>query len=420
MRRKTFGWTVLFLAILTPMSFAQKTKISFYGLCLGPHLTGDPTRGDKISQKTAAKLIAKIAPYCSFIRIYSTGNGCQYLAIEAKKRGLKVAAGAWLSKDLDANQREISSLINLVKKNKVDLAVVGGEVLLRHDLTEEQLIGYLSQVKRATRATVTTNEVYDTLIKHPRLVAACDLVLANFYPYWEGVEIEKALDCLDNNYHALKKVAGSKEVVIGETGWPSAGNTIGDAEANAENAAIYLQSSLKWASKNQIKCFYFAAFDEPWKEKFEGLQGAHWGIWDKSAVIKPWAKKVLAGQTPSIKSKSPTVNLPGTPSVLFTFVPKKGSMADLKGKVTGVNPDDYRIAVYIYVGGGWWTKPYWDHPTVRINRRGQFVCDITTGGVDERATAIVAFLVKKNHSPPLASGGALPSLEYLAKKNITR
>lgn len=101
-------------------------------------------------------------------------------------------------------------------------------------------------------------------------------------------------------------------------------------------------------------------------------------------------------------------SLPTAPSdgtieykILFTYVPTIGSTCNLKGKVVNVNPADYRVVVYIYVGGAWWIKPYWNNPITVIQSDGSWECDITTGGVDEQATKIRAYLIIVGYSPPL-------------------
>jgi hypothetical protein len=98
------------------------------------------------------------------------------------------------------------------------------------------------------------------------------------------------------------------------------------------------------------------------------------------------------------------------PSIEFTSVPKFGSFKLLKGIVAEVEPKDYRVAVYIFVGSGWWTKPFWSSPLTVISKDSTWSCDITTGGIDEQATKIKAFLVAKDYNPPLMSGnGTLPA-----------
>lgn len=99
-----------------------------------------------------------------------------------------------------------------------------------------------------------------------------------------------------------------------------------------------------------------------------------------------------------------------TPTIGFTYIPSIGSFDNLTGSVSGVDPANYVVAVYIRVHGGWWTKPYWAWPTTEIGTDKKWSCDITTGGVDEEADAISAYLIPKGYDPPLAYGESyLPS-----------
>jgi hypothetical protein len=91
-------------------------------------------------------------------------------------------------------------------------------------------------------------------------------------------------------------------------------------------------------------------------------------------------------------------------SIELTHVPPYGSFERLEGRVSCVVPSDFNVAVFIEVRGGWWTKPYWAQPLTLINPDGSWSCDITTGGVDEEATEIVAFVVPNDYSPPLMRG----------------
>jgi hypothetical protein len=70
--------------------------------------------------------------------------------------------------------------------------------------------------------------------------------------------------------------------------------------------------------------------------------------------------------------------------------------------------------VYILVPPyGWWTKPLDVSPLTYIQPDGTWTCLIVTGGADEYATEIVAFLVPKTDSPPVMSGGqCLPAGLY--------
>lgn len=68
----------------------------------------------------------------------------------------------------------------------------------------------------------------------------------------------------------MKSLGVDKPVHIGETGWASHdnhlyGNT--GSKANDEyKSSIYHQLTREWTNKAEISCFYFEAFDEPWKD----------------------------------------------------------------------------------------------------------------------------------------------------------
>jgi len=108
----------------------------------------------------------------------------------------------------------------------------------------------------------------------------------------------------------------------------------------------------------------------------------------------------------------------------FTSVPALGSYLHLKGKVQHRDVEHARIAVYIRVHGGWWTKPYWDSPTISLAADGSFSVDITTGGRDEEATDIAVFLIAEDYHPPALRGEVELPAEListaLARADVTR
>jgi hypothetical protein len=91
----------------------------------------------------------------------------------------------------------------------------------------------------------------------------------------------------------------------------------------------------------------------------------------------------------------------GSAKIEFTYIPLYGSTEDLQGMVSDVNVTNYKVAVCIYVGQGWWTKPYFAWPLTLINPDGTWTCDITTGGYDTYATEIIAFLVPSDYNGPI-------------------
>lgn len=239
-------------------------------------------------------------------------------------------------------------------------------------------------------------EIWPIWLNHPNLIDVVDFILTHHHPYWEGIAVEKAVAAVANQYPQVVAVAKGKPVIIGETGWPSAGDKQGDAIPSLENACSYFFNFVSWARANNVLYAYFEAFDEPWKAKDEGPQGAHWGVWDKDGILKSCMQPVFDNET--------ILGGPGEPTIEFTYVPPIGSFENLQGQVWHVNPSDYKVAVYIFVGKGWWTKPTWASPLTSIQVDGSWVTDITTGGIDQTATKIAACLVPNGYNPPQRSG----------------
>jgi exo-beta-1,3-glucanase (GH17 family) len=282
-----------------------------YGICFSPYLELDPNKGHSVPAERISSLLDIVSPYFKWIRTYGATHGQENVPRIAKAKGLSVAAGCWLSRDRTANEAEISSLLRLIQNGHVDLAIVGSEVLLRNDLSEDELIGYIRRVK-ASGVPVTTGETWSELLQHPKVMAECSVILAHFYPYWEGMRIDQALKNLHQNYLKLKQAAGGKEVIVGETGWPSGGCSFGQAVASPENASLYFLNFVSWARAENVKYFYFEAFDEVWKASYEGPQGAYWGIWDKTFQMKPGMIRVFNGETmPNNWSSETPKTIPG-------------------------------------------------------------------------------------------------------------
>jgi len=372
----------------------------------------DPNLLTVISEEQIRALLTHIQPFTEWIRTFGSTHGLENTGRIAHELGLKIAVGAWLSDDLVVNEEQISNLITIAQNGEADMLIVGSEVLLREDLTENQLIEYIDRVKQDVPSIpVATADIYGELLEHPAVMAACDVILANYYPYWEGVSLENAIYHIHLRHQEVVAAANGKQVIVSETGWPSDGNSVYDAVPSPENAAFYFLNFVSWAKDLDVSYFYFEAFNEPWKANYdEGPQGAHWGLWDNDKNLKSGMEKVFNNETTPENWWTGIIDGPGDPTIEFTYVPPYGSYANLQGRVSHIMPAYFRVAVYIKVAGGWWTKPYWNNPLTIINPDGTWICDITTGGIDQLATEIVAYLLPVGYYPPSMSGGSsLPS-----------
>ena len=229
-----------------------------------------------------------IMPTTKWIRTFSCSEGNELIPEIAQNKGLKTLVGAWISDDRERNEKEIESLIALAKSGLVNIAAVGNEVLHREEISEEELIGYINRVKQAIPASIPVGYVdaYYQYLERPNLVDACDVILANCYPFWEGADNDYALSYLNHMVKITEDVAKGKKVIVSETGWPNKGEKVENAQPSEFNAMKYFISVQEWAKNKGIDVFYFSSFDESWKAEQEGTTGAYWGLWDKDEKLK--------------------------------------------------------------------------------------------------------------------------------------
>ena len=257
-----------------------------HGICFSLY-ENDQRPGDIISEEQVSRRIKILKPHTSWIRSFSCTEGNEHIPKIAHQNGLKTLVGAWLGNDLECNELEIEALISLANQGFVDVAAVGNEVMYRGDLTEEQLIDYINRVKLAIpNIPVGYVDAYYEFSHRPKITDACDIILTNCYPYWEGCPIEYSLDHMQSMFFAAKNACQNKRIMITETGWPSQGGSLKAAVATNENAMRYFIETQNWCKQNEIEIFYFSSFDEAWKVGPEGEVGGYWGLWDKNEQLK--------------------------------------------------------------------------------------------------------------------------------------
>lgn len=200
---------------------------------------------------------------------------------------MKTLVGAWLGNDPEINEREIQGLIDLAKAGFVDIAAVGNEVMYRKDLTEDELLEFMYRVKKEIPdVPMGYVDAYYEFSHRPKITEACDVILANCYPYWEGCSDEYSLLYMKDMYYQAMSAGNGKKVIISETGWPSQGEGLHGAIPSHENALRYFVNAQKWSEEDDIEMFYFSSFDESWKVGAEGDIGAYWGLWGKDEKLK--------------------------------------------------------------------------------------------------------------------------------------
>jgi exo-beta-1,3-glucanase (GH17 family) len=257
-----------------------------HGFCFSPYLAGQGP-GTVVTEAQIRDRLGIVQPHARWVRTFSCTEGHEQTPRIAHQLGLRTLVGAWLGTDRDANEREIAGLIEVGRGGHADLVAVGNEVLLREDLSEDELIAYLERVKQALPGVpVGYVDAYYLFEKHPRVTAACDVVMTNCYPFWEGCPREQAVAYMQDMYRRTKAAAAGKRVIVSETGWPDTGSAFHGAVPSVEGAMQYFVDTCRWAERDGVEVFYFAAFDEAWKVGAEGDVGARWGLWDAAGRPK--------------------------------------------------------------------------------------------------------------------------------------
>ncbi|WP_299242652.1 glycosyl hydrolase family 17 protein [uncultured Aquimarina sp.] len=129
------------------------------------------------------------------------------------------------------------------------------------------------------------------------LIRAVDYISMHTYPYhnthynpefWgisddendlsseEKIEaaMQRALKFAQSQYkavvHYMESLGVKKPIHIGETGWATVSNghygPNGSKATDEFKEALYYKYMREWTNKEGISCFYFEAFDEPWKD----------------------------------------------------------------------------------------------------------------------------------------------------------
>jgi len=244
----------------------------------------DFDRGLKLSNERIDKDLELLAKYTHCIRTYSS-TGLEDIPALARKHGLKMWLGAWVSGDPVLTKKEIAKTIALARENAdiIETVVVGNEALLRREVSAAQLVSYIEEVKKALpKMTITYADVWEFWNKHPEIAPAVDRVTIHILPYWEDkpIGVETALLHVRNIRALMMEKIPNKEIVIGETGWPSNGRMRESALPSPTSQALFVRGFVQMAEAEGWKYNFIEAFDQPWKRISEGAVGGYWGLFD--------------------------------------------------------------------------------------------------------------------------------------------
>jgi exo-beta-1,3-glucanase (GH17 family)/cellulose synthase/poly-beta-1,6-N-acetylglucosamine synthase-like glycosyltransferase len=260
------------------------------GLSYSPSHLFNEKDHEWVSPEHIDRDMAQLSQLTGRIRTYTVSNGQDRVPEIARRHGLTVSLGLWISSDLEMNEKEIETGIKVALANRrtVDRVIVGNEAILRGDVTVDQMNGYLKRIRAALpyRIKVTTAEPWSTWLLNPELGENVDIIFIHLLPYWEGISARDALPFLGRAYQHVVDEFPDKPITIGEAGWPSEGRTKRQAEASLANEAYFIRNFVKLAMEKGWDYYLIEAYDQPWKGDNEGAVGAYWGLFDANGTPK--------------------------------------------------------------------------------------------------------------------------------------
>jgi glucan 1,3-beta-glucosidase len=240
----------------------------------------------QIPPEQIAQDLAQLAKITDCVRTYSIENGLDRVPALAGKVGLKVIQGIWLGSDRLKNLAQISIAVGLTKEypGVISALVVGNEVLLRGEMTTSDLAANIRSVKAQVTVPVTYADVWEYWLRNREVYDAVDFVTIHILPYWEDMPVRAkfAAGHVDSIRKRMAVAFPGKEILIGETGWPSAGRMREGALPSRTNQARVVSEILDLAKREGFRVNLIEAYDQPWKRQLEGTVGGYWGLIDST------------------------------------------------------------------------------------------------------------------------------------------
>jgi len=213
------------------------------------------------------------------IKLYSTSD-CYTLenAVPAAiNAGVKLWVGVWEIDDTKFGNEKAALQAAITKYGATKWLAgvnVGSEALYRKEITASDLAQKIYDVKgmvqialKAPQVPVGSADTWTSWVDggNKAVIDACDVILMNGFPYWQGSAIQDSLATFKTAIANTKSAIGSKPFFVGETGWPSAGANYGSAKPDLANVQTYWSQTACYLQKQKISWFWFSGYDEPQK-----------------------------------------------------------------------------------------------------------------------------------------------------------
>ncbi|MCC7329009.1 MAG: glycoside hydrolase family 17 [Gammaproteobacteria bacterium] len=230
--------------------------------------------------------LRQLQAYTDCLRVYTPIGTTPGVVRVAEQLGMQVLLGAWIGSNLEQNGREVAAALELARQHPatVGAIVVGNEVLLRREMSPGRLAALIREVRSASPVPVAYADVAHFIDEAPEVANAADLLLIHILPYWDEPQPPAAAAAASQVMKVYDRFIAhwpGRKVMIGETGWPSAGRQRGPGRPTLLNEARFVREFAATAAARGIRYNLIEAIDQPWKRAAEGTVGGYWGLLDE-------------------------------------------------------------------------------------------------------------------------------------------
>lgn len=265
------------------------------------------------SQNNITRDMAVLSQLTNKVRLYGTDCNQTQMVIHSIKQldlqdEVKIWMGVWQDGNATTSKRQLEQMWEVLDEYGQDYfegLIVANEIIFREEMTITELGNVLDEVRnnltdRNMDLPVATSDLGDDWTK--ALAAKSDYIMSNIHPFFAGTPSDEAAEwtmSFWNNFNKPFFKTDKQKNIISETGWPTGGGTdcgtdsvskcANGAVASVEGLNQFLEDWVCPALKNGTNYFWFSAFDEPWKIRFNE-KGKNWedkwGLMDVDRNLK--------------------------------------------------------------------------------------------------------------------------------------
>lgn len=253
-----------------------------------------------------------LSEHANHVKIFSVSecDVLQNLGQAAENKGFKVLFGVWPDKaDILAGEKAtLRSHLPKISRETVMGILVGSEALYRKSMTAQELADVIGSIKTLLLGIKDKNGMsYDSVpvgtvdswnelvdLGSTPAIEAADFVYVNAFSYWQGQSMNNAsysfFDDIMQALQTIQTLKGATDIPfwVGETGWPTDGESFGYAVPSVSNARKYWLEAICAMRNWGVNVFAFEAFDEPLKLDTANVKEVekHWGVFNVDKTLK--------------------------------------------------------------------------------------------------------------------------------------